>query len=155
MSKGRKGFSSLELLSAFTLLMTVMASTVPLYVSHNRLLSESRRERLALEELANIAERIKAHPSDEFVSFINSLAPSQIATKHLPGVVLKAKSSQTSLGWRVVLEIYWKSVGRKSSKPWVMVNRGDTLIRTFHAGNSFAPCWVLPIVCCMCFGSSA
>ena len=115
MSKGRKGFSSLELLSAFTLLMTVMASTVPLYVSHNRLLSESRRERLALEELANIAERIKAHPTDEFVSFINSLAPSQIATKHLPGVVLRAKSSQTSLGWRVVLEIYWKSVGRKNN----------------------------------------
>ena len=114
-SKARRGFSSLELLVAFTLLMTVMASTVPLYVRHNRLLSESRRECLALEELANIAERIKACPSNELVSFINSLVPSQIVTDHLPGVVLTADLSRGSFGQRVLLEMYWKSVGRKNN----------------------------------------
>ena len=51
----RRGISSFELIAAFSLLVAAMASTVPLYVRHQRLLAETRRERVAMEELANQA----------------------------------------------------------------------------------------------------
>ncbi len=115
MPDARRGITSLELLVAFTLLTTVMASTVPLYVRHHRLLAESRRECLALEELANIAERVKACASNELRPLIDALSPSQVVKNHLPGVVLKADVSHGSFGQRVLLKISWTSVGRTNN----------------------------------------
>jgi type II secretory pathway pseudopilin PulG len=105
----RQGMSSLELLVAFSLLVTAMASTVPLYVRHQRLLSESRRERVALEELANVAERIQAGGGLD----LSTLEPSETARRRLPGVALSVGSEPTQLGERVLLSLFWNDAGRR------------------------------------------
>jgi len=105
----RRGMSSFELLVAFSLLVGAMASTVPLYVRHQRLLAESRRERVAMEELANQAERIVAGGK----AALDRLEPSETAMRRLPGVVLAYEREPSLLGERVVLMLTWDDVGRR------------------------------------------
>ena len=105
----RRGVSSFELVAAFSLLVTAMASTMPLYVRHQRLLSESRRERVALEELANLAERIAAEGSGA----VERLSPSPTAQRRLPGVKLMTEQRTTTLGERVILSLRWNETGRR------------------------------------------
>lgn len=106
---GRRGITSFELVAAFSLLVAAMASTLPLYVRHQRLLSESRRERVAMEELANQAERITAAGAGVDVA---SLVVSETAQRRLPGVALSATRDRTSLGERVLLSLSWADTGR-------------------------------------------
>lgn len=108
-ASARRGMSSFELVVAFSLLVTAMASTLPLYVRQQRLVSESRRERVAIEELANLAERLAAGGSGA----MESLAPSATAVRKLPGVALKTQHDQTTLGLRVVLSLTWNETGRR------------------------------------------
>lgn len=106
----RRGISSFELIAAFSLLVAAMASTVPLYVRHQRLLAESRRERVAMEELANQAERIEAAAGTVDLA---SLTPSATALRRLPGVELAFTREPTSLGERVLLSLTWNETGRR------------------------------------------
>lgn len=105
----RRGMTSFELVVAFGLLVAAMGSTLPLYVRHQRLLSESRRERVALEELANLGERIAAGGR----SGLDGLVPSATAERRLPGVALTTARETTSLGERVILSLSWNEVGRR------------------------------------------
>ena len=107
---GRRGITSFELVAAFSLLVAAMASTLPLYVRHQRLLSESRRERVAMEELANQAERITAGGADVDVE---GLTLSETARRRLPGVALATTREATSLGERVLLSLSWADTGRR------------------------------------------
>lgn len=106
----RRGISSFELIAAFSLLVAAMASTVPLYVRHQRLLAESRRERVAMEELANQAERIEAAAGTVDLA---SLTPSATALRRLPGVKLAFTREPTSLGERMLLSLTWNETGRR------------------------------------------
>ena len=121
----RRGTSSLELVVAFSLLVTAMASTLPLYVRQQRLVSESRRERVAIEELANLAERLEAGGSGA----LESLSPSATAVRKLPGVELTTAQDQTSLGTRVVLSLNWNETGRREIPVqlavWLLSPSGD------------------------------
>ena len=101
--------TSFELVVAFSLLVAAMGSTLPLYVRHQRLLSESRRERVALEELANLGERIAAGGSQA----VDGLEPSATAQRRLPSVALTTKRDTTTLGERVILSLSWNEVGRR------------------------------------------
>lgn len=105
----RRGMTSFELVVAFSLLVAAMGSTLPLYVRHQRLLSESRRERVALEELANLGERIAAGGSQA----VDGLEPSATAQRRLPSVALTTKRDTTTLGERVILSLSWNEVGRR------------------------------------------
>jgi type II secretory pathway pseudopilin PulG len=111
----RRGISSIEMLVAFSLVLTAMASTVPLFVRHQRLLAESRRERLAIEELANQAQRLLALEPDEVDRFLETLTPSEIARRHLNDAVIHFETRASELGQRVVLSLRWKDTGRRNA----------------------------------------
>lgn len=109
----RPGISSLELLVSGGLILTIMAATLPLFVAHQRLIAMTDRDRLAVEELANQAERLQATPPGKWNDAIAALQPSPLTIRRLPNVRLAARQSTTSLGERVILEIRWNDPGRQ------------------------------------------
>lgn len=109
----RPGLSTVETMAAVALLTVVMASTMPVFVRHGRLLAESRQERIAIEELANQAARLVALPVDRRAAALAALAPSAVAARRLPGAELTAKRGPSPLGDRVVLRLAWDATGRR------------------------------------------
>jgi type II secretory pathway pseudopilin PulG len=109
----RSGFSTVETMAAIALLAVVMASTMPVFVRHGRLLAESRQERIAIEELANQAARLVALPVDRRGAALATLAPSAVAARRLPGAELTATRGSSPLGDRVVLRLAWHATGRR------------------------------------------
>ena len=109
----RHGFSAVETMAALALLAVVMASTMPLFVRHGRLLADSRQERIAIEELANQAARLVALPADDRDAALAALAPSAVAARRLPGARLTATRGPSPLGDRVVLHLAWDATGRQ------------------------------------------
>jgi type II secretory pathway pseudopilin PulG len=109
----RRGFSTVETMAAVALLAVLMASTMPLFVRHGRLLADSRQERIAIEELANQAARLVALPADDRDAALAALAPSAVAARRLPGARLTATRGPSPLGDRVVLHLAWDATGRR------------------------------------------
>lgn len=111
--KTRRGFTTLESIAAAAVLAAGMAGVLPLALRHGRLLAESRRERIAVEELANQVERIAAVPPRERDAFLAALAPSKLARDRLPGATLTVVRGGSSLGERIVLSLAWDAIGRR------------------------------------------
>ena len=109
----RRGLSTVETMAAVALLTVLMASTMPLFVRHGRLLADSRQERVAIEELANQAARLVALPADKRDAALAALAPSAVAARRLPGARLTATRGPSPLGDRVVLHLAWDATGRR------------------------------------------
>lgn len=109
----RRGLTSFELIVAFSLLVAAMASTVPIYVRHQRLLAESRRERIAVEELANQAEWLRAMPLGDVDRYLSSPSLSATAQRRLPAARLESERAETALGSRVILRLFWDDIGRR------------------------------------------
>lgn len=109
----RLGLSSFELVVAFSLLVAAMASTAPIYVRHQRLLAESRRERVAIEELANQAERLREMPRDTVEGYLASPSFSATAQRRLQDVRLESEQAESMLGSRVILRLFWDDIGRR------------------------------------------
>lgn len=109
----RPGLSTVETMAAMALLAVVMASTMPIFVRHGRLLAESRQERIAIEELTNQAARLVALPVDRRAAALATLAPSAVAARRLPGAELTATRGPSPLGDRVVLHLAWDATGRR------------------------------------------
>ena len=108
----RRGFSMLEVVAASSLTVVALASITPLFVRQARLLSESRRERIALEELANQAERIAAMPAGDLDRLLSALALSPLASHHLPNARLEAVRGDSPLGPTITLRLGWNAPGR-------------------------------------------
>lgn len=113
MMRRRQGFSMVEVMGTLALLMAAMAATMPLFVRHGRLLAESRRERIAIEELANQAERLAAVAPADLEAHLAALAASPLARERLPGARLTATRGDSPLGERVVLALAWDAAGRR------------------------------------------
>jgi len=109
---GRRGFSLLEVVAASSLTVMAVASITPIFVRQARLLSESRRERIAIEELANQAERIAAMPASELDRHLAALAVSPLASRHLPDARLDAIRGDSPLGPTITLRLAWNAPGR-------------------------------------------
>jgi hypothetical protein len=102
----------LEVVAASSLTVVALASITPLFVRQARLLSECRRERIALEELANQAERIAAMPAGDLDRHLAALALSPIASRHLPDPRLDAVRGDSPLGPTITLRLGWNAPGR-------------------------------------------
>jgi len=102
----------LEVVAASSLTVVALASITPLFVRQARLLSESRRERIALEELANQAERIAAMPAGDLDRLLSALALSPLASHHLPNARLEAVRGDSPLGPTITLRLGWNAPGR-------------------------------------------
>lgn len=108
----RPGFSMLEVVAASSLTVMAVASITPVFVRQARLLAESRRERIALEELANQADRIAALPAGDLDRHLAALALSPLASRHLPDARLDAIRGDSPLGPTVTLRLGWSAPGR-------------------------------------------
>ncbi|MFZ4731888.1 MAG: hypothetical protein ACOYK7_05040 [Pirellulales bacterium] len=98
------------MVAALAILMVVVGSTMPLFVRHLRLLADSRHERLALEELANLAERLLSLPPADVTGFLAAPPLSDRIAARLPGA--RVTATQDPGGERVVLRLAWQSPGR-------------------------------------------
>jgi hypothetical protein len=102
----------LEVVAASSLTVMAVASITPIFARQARLLSESRRERIALEELANQAERIAALPASNLDRHLAALALSPLASRHLPDARLDAVRGDSPLGPTITLRLGWYAPGR-------------------------------------------
>lgn len=109
----RQGFTMLEVLAAASLTVVALAAITPLFARQVRLVAETRRERIALEELANQAERLAAVPRDAVDGYLARLAPSPLASDRLPAARLAVdRGGMSPLGERILLKLSWQSPGR-------------------------------------------
>lgn len=105
----RRGISSLETVAALAILTVVVGSTMPLFVRHLRLLADSRHERIATAELANLAERLASLPAADRDALLARPPLSDLARRRLPEAVLTARREPDD---RYVVAISWDSPGR-------------------------------------------
>jgi hypothetical protein len=107
LSAGPSGTSSLEVLMAFTLLVSVLAFSTPLIVRHNRLLNAQRDYRLALDEASNQLDRLSILPAAELSAVVERLQPSAFVAGKLTDVKLHAAVETTDVGQRIRLSVSW------------------------------------------------
>ena len=87
----RQGFTMLEVLAAASLTVVALAAITPLFARQVRLMAETRRERIALEELANQAERLAVVPREQLDNYLARLEPSPLARDRLPTARLEVR----------------------------------------------------------------
>ena len=107
-----RGFSTLEVLAASAVTAAALAAVTPLFMQHTRLMAEARRERIAIEDLANQAERLAAVPADGLDHHLASLAVSPMADGLLPDAHLDAVRGDSPVGPTVTFRLRWNSPGR-------------------------------------------
>ena len=110
--RGRRGTGTLDLLVAFTLLMTAMSAATPLVVRYHRLVKSHRNYRVALDELTNQLDRLTILPADELPMAAQQLSPSTFANEQLRGVKLTGDLQSADSGSRITLQISWDETGR-------------------------------------------
>lgn len=102
-----RGLSTLDLLVALTLLVAAMSVVTPLLVRYGRVVSSHRHYRLALDELSNQLERLRAMPAHDVPSAIERLTLSSFTEERLPGAELKGQLRPEAGGSRVKLSLSW------------------------------------------------
>jgi len=103
----------LEVVAATAVTAMALATIMPLFARQLRLVGETRRERLALEELANQAERLAAASSTNLDAAVASVDLSPELHDLLPGARLTvARAGASPLGEAVVLSLGWDAPGR-------------------------------------------
>jgi len=113
--RDRLGTSALEVVVAFTLLSTVLALSTPLVVAHGRLIKAQRDYRLALDELSNQLDRLTDLPESDLPKALVELVPSPLTASRLPGATLRGQLTDSELGKRVTLEIWWDEPNRQAA----------------------------------------
>jgi hypothetical protein len=100
---------------AFGLLGVALSVVTPLMISHNCLLTAHRQYQLALEEVTNHLERLRALPADELQPAVKKLAPSELAARYLHGAELKGELVAEDDGQRLTLRLAWKETQGKTA----------------------------------------
>jgi hypothetical protein len=111
----RRGTTLLELLAAFSLLITVLGVSVPLVVRHGRLLKSADEYRLALDELTNQLERLRSVPADDVDQELKGLKPGELTAQRLSGAKLEGALEPSDGGNRVRLKITWDEPQRRET----------------------------------------
>ena len=106
----RCGFTSTELVVASGLLVTVMSIMAPLAVRTSRLWQDSRRQQLALQELAGEIERLTALDSAARAEAMQSLSPSESLVNAAPNAEISAETVGDEEGTRIVLTLNWNEL---------------------------------------------
>src|SRR3954465_14988192 len=86
----RRAASTLEVIVALTLLLSVLSLSVSLIMRHGHLLTAQRHYRQALDELSNQMDGRAALPADEVPQAVKQLSLSQFAAARLSAAKLSA-----------------------------------------------------------------
>lgn len=116
----RRGFTTLEVIAAAGLVSAGLAAIVPLFVRQARLVAETRRERIALEELANQAERLVTVSPEALDGHLAGLTVSPAVAELLPAARFTTVRGDSPLGTRVALGLSWDAAGRRE-RPLTLV----------------------------------
>jgi hypothetical protein len=101
---------------ALTLLVATMSVATPLLVRYGRVVASHRLYRLALDELSNQLERLRALPVEDLPGAIERLAPSSFIKERLPGAELKGRLQPEEEGVQVTLVLSWNE-GQRHRAP--------------------------------------
>ena len=134
----RRGLMVTELIVAATLLVVIMSVVGALTVRCGRLWQDSRHYRLAIDELTNQLERLTALNEADLAGAIAELSPSQQIRSALPSPFLSAERLADENGSRLVLQLTWDRLGKKT--PVTLVGWIDPLPpTTTSAANEETP----------------
>jgi hypothetical protein len=124
----RRATSTLEIIVALTLLVSVLGLSVSLIIRHGHLLVAQRHYRQALDELSNQMERVTALPGGNLPQALKQLSISEFTTSRLVDSKLTAESKPADIGQRVTLQLTWnESRGQSVSMTgWVFPRDGAT-----------------------------
>jgi hypothetical protein len=111
---GRRGSTLVELLVAFLLIMTTLGVSAPLVVRHERLLVDADHYRIALDELTNQLERLRAMPASLIGAALEQLKPSELTAQRLAGAKLAGNVESGDSGRRVKLQLSWDEPERRA-----------------------------------------
>lgn len=125
----RHGISSIELVVAATILMTVMTFATTLSFRIHSVIKDTRHVRIATNELANQLERLTLLDLDNATAAVESLEVSEICQTALNEPKLSGTIVKDPLGHRVDLQLVWQT--RITRKPirlsgWIVENRERT-----------------------------
>ena len=110
----RRGITVTETLVAFGLLGTVLSTTAPLVVRHDRLLNEARVYRLAVDELSNRLAAITAMAPGEAEAAVAAM-PQEPLGGALADAKLSGVVEADDVGSRVVVTLSWPKAYRNRS----------------------------------------
>ena len=125
----RNGLTLLECIVAAGLLVVAVAASGKLSMSAGRIWQQSRYHRLALEELSNQLEVLRAVPATERDEQLQTLRLSELTEQTLPNPSLQGKVIDDDLGQRIKLTLQWDRFQERASLDlvgWVMPPASST-----------------------------
>ena len=123
----RRAASTIEVVVALTLLLSVLSLSVSLIVRHGRLLIAQRHYRQALDELSNQIDRVTALPADDVPQTLKQLSLSPFAAARLSAAKLSAELKPADIGQRVTLHLKWNEPQQQSvsMSGWIFPRTGE------------------------------
>ncbi|QDU56216.1 hypothetical protein [Aeoliella mucimassa] len=103
----RLGLSTLELIVALSLLTTAMTVGTQLVVKARDVMDDHRDYRLALDEAANVLDRLTMLSEQQLTEQLPKIEPSDSLATHLDHVAITGTAEPQSLGTRVTLRVEW------------------------------------------------
>ena len=101
-----------ELVVAGFLLITGVGILASGTVSAKRLWQDTQHHQLALDELSNQLERLSTLNAEERQAALESLSPSEILLRSLPGATLSASMIDDEEGPRISIQLQWPATER-------------------------------------------
>jgi hypothetical protein len=127
MRRHRRAASTLEVMVALTLLLSVLSLSVSLVVRHGRLLVAQRHYRQALDELSNQLDHLTGLPADDVPQSVKQLSASPFAASRLTAAKLSAELTPADIGQRVTLRMAWNESHEQSISMtgWIIPRAGE------------------------------
>lgn len=107
--RNRRGTTLLEFLIATSLLITIMTISGRFVAASQRIWQQTRHSRLAMDELTNRIDLLRAVPRDALATELRQLSPSRWIAEILADPVLEGETITDELGARIRLTLRWKS----------------------------------------------
>jgi hypothetical protein len=128
----RGATSTLEVIVALTLLLSVLSLSVSLIMRHGHLLTAQRHYRQALDELSNQMDKVTALPADEVPQALKQLSLSPFAVARLSAAKLKADLKPADVGQRITMQLTWNESHEQtvSMTGWIFPQTGPPAKRT-------------------------
>jgi hypothetical protein len=107
----RRGLTLTEILVSGTLLVTALATVLPVTVRNQRLQTQALHYRVALDELSNQLDRLTTLSPTDVPAALDTLTLSKQIDGRLPAAELGGEFLQDEHGPRILLRLRWRIPG--------------------------------------------